>query len=186
MAAADALFAVQGVDGTTNTEIASKAGCSIGSLYRYFPDKEALVSEYLDRYMAALAANQKPLPEEVTLENLDDVVCDLLDRSATTRSMFVGYDQVRLWHYSDGTPASKTLRDSEWQLATELLSAPAFGFTSDVAERMADLVVDGTWPLISSLQTDDPKTRAVILDEITFWITSYVRARAAQNLDPTM
>jgi AcrR family transcriptional regulator len=39
-----------GFDGLTTNAIAEKAGVSIGSLYQYFPNKEALVSALIERH----------------------------------------------------------------------------------------------------------------------------------------
>lgn len=41
----------QGFDGLSTNAVASAAGVSIGSLYQYFPNKEALVSALIDRHM---------------------------------------------------------------------------------------------------------------------------------------
>lgn len=43
--AAAALYAEQGYDATTTHQIASRAGVSVGALYRYFADKEAVLVE---------------------------------------------------------------------------------------------------------------------------------------------
>ena len=51
------LFAEKGYDATTMTEIAQRAGASIGSLYQFFPSKEALAEALFLRY-AARAAEQ--------------------------------------------------------------------------------------------------------------------------------
>jgi AcrR family transcriptional regulator len=40
-----------GFDGLTTNAVAAAAGVSIGSLYQYFPNKEALVSALLERHM---------------------------------------------------------------------------------------------------------------------------------------
>jgi AcrR family transcriptional regulator len=39
------LLAERGLDGMTTNHVAQRAGVSIGSLYRYFPSKEAIVAE---------------------------------------------------------------------------------------------------------------------------------------------
>jgi len=44
-----AMLAERGLDHTTTNHIAKKAGVSIGSLYQYFPDKEALIEALLER-----------------------------------------------------------------------------------------------------------------------------------------
>lgn len=41
----------QGFDSLSTNAVASAAGVSIGSLYQYFPNKEALVSALIDRHM---------------------------------------------------------------------------------------------------------------------------------------
>ena len=183
MRAADALFARKGVDGATNTEIAEEAGCSIGSLYRFFPDKEALVAEYVNRYLVALAENLKPLPEVITDDELDRVVSDMVERSIITRSSFAGYDHVRLWRYADGTSANDVVRDSEVALVLSLFESSTFNLPADVAERMTIVIVDGTWPLIASLPSASTRERVAMSDEITFSISSYIRARAAEFAD---
>lgn len=49
--AAGALFIEKGVAGATMTEIASRSGTAIGSLYRFFPTKESLSLTLLERFI---------------------------------------------------------------------------------------------------------------------------------------
>jgi AcrR family transcriptional regulator len=46
----------QGFDGLNTNAVATSAGVSIGSLYQYFPNKEALVSALLERHMEDMNA----------------------------------------------------------------------------------------------------------------------------------
>lgn len=46
----------QGFDGLSTNAVATAAGVSIGSLYQYFPNKEALVSALIDRHMEDMNA----------------------------------------------------------------------------------------------------------------------------------
>jgi AcrR family transcriptional regulator len=46
----------QGFDGLSTNAVASAAGVSIGSLYQYFPNKEALVLALIDRHMEDMNA----------------------------------------------------------------------------------------------------------------------------------
>jgi AcrR family transcriptional regulator len=50
------LFAEQGYDATTMTQIAQRAGASIGSLYQFFPSKELLAEALFSRYVQRVAA----------------------------------------------------------------------------------------------------------------------------------
>jgi AcrR family transcriptional regulator len=52
--AAGAVFADKGFDGATMTEIAARAGASIGSLYQFFPTKELVAEAVMDRDTEAL------------------------------------------------------------------------------------------------------------------------------------
>lgn len=45
-----------GYDGASTNRIAAAAGISPGSLYQYFPNKDAIVAAVIDRYSDALAA----------------------------------------------------------------------------------------------------------------------------------
>ncbi|MGH8446451.1 MAG: TetR/AcrR family transcriptional regulator [Solimonas sp.] len=48
--AATAVFAEKGFDAATMTEIAARAGAPIGSLYQFFPNKDALADALMRRY----------------------------------------------------------------------------------------------------------------------------------------
>jgi AcrR family transcriptional regulator len=50
------LFAEKGYGATTMTEIASRAGAAIGSLYQFFPSKEALAEALFNRFAERAAA----------------------------------------------------------------------------------------------------------------------------------
>ena len=51
LAAADVEFALRGSSGVTTTQIAERAGVSVGALYRFFPDKQAIASALAERYL---------------------------------------------------------------------------------------------------------------------------------------
>ncbi|MBI1277461.1 MAG: TetR family transcriptional regulator [Anaerolineaceae bacterium] len=53
---AAALFAAHGVDQVTTNHIAESAEISVGSLYRFFPNKEAIIAALVKRYMDAATA----------------------------------------------------------------------------------------------------------------------------------
>jgi AcrR family transcriptional regulator len=62
--AAAELFAELGYDATTMTAIAERSGSSIGALYNYFPDKQAIALTLLNAYAQELEAHWKPLMEQ--------------------------------------------------------------------------------------------------------------------------
>lgn len=50
------VLVARGYDGASTNRIAEAAGVSPGSLYQYFPDKDAVLTEVLDRYLDAMEA----------------------------------------------------------------------------------------------------------------------------------
>ena len=72
LAATARVLVKDGYEGASTNRIAAAAGCSIGSLYQYFPSKEALVAALIDRHQHAMndilttelaRVAQAPLPE---------------------------------------------------------------------------------------------------------------------------
>ena len=59
--AAATVFAEKGYEAATMTEIAARAGAPIGSLYQFFPAKEALADTLVQNYVALLAADLQAL-----------------------------------------------------------------------------------------------------------------------------
>lgn len=59
--AAAAVFTEKGYEAATMTEIASRARAPIGSLYQFFPAKEALADTLVQNYVALLAADLEEL-----------------------------------------------------------------------------------------------------------------------------
>src|ERR1700691_5237684 len=61
LAAGAAVFAAKGYEAATMTEIAARAGAPIGSLYQFFPSKEALADTLVQNYLALLVADLEAL-----------------------------------------------------------------------------------------------------------------------------
>jgi AcrR family transcriptional regulator len=57
LAAAAQIFDRHGLDGGTTNRIAERAGVSVGTLYQYFPSKEALAVALAERHVARTAAS---------------------------------------------------------------------------------------------------------------------------------
>ncbi|MFA6268083.1 MAG: TetR/AcrR family transcriptional regulator [Pseudolabrys sp.] len=66
LAAATEVFAAKGYDAATMTEIAARAGASIGSLYQFFPTKELLAEALHASNAEALAAMLAALAPRLT------------------------------------------------------------------------------------------------------------------------
>jgi AcrR family transcriptional regulator len=59
VAAAAALFAERGFEGTSLNAIAKAAGVTIASIYQYFPNREAIIDAVAEYYLAAFRAEER-------------------------------------------------------------------------------------------------------------------------------
>ena len=79
------LFVAVGYDNATTNAIAEKAGISIGSLYRYYPDKESILRSLAERYYAQegqifeniFNEDLKYLPPAIILDRIFDPLLQL-------------------------------------------------------------------------------------------------------------
>src|SRR5919202_2147736 len=67
--AADELLASEGAEALTTTRVAEAAGVSVGSLYQYLPDKEAIVEALAGRYLAEFEALMEELAAQAPFED---------------------------------------------------------------------------------------------------------------------
>lgn len=66
-----ATIAERGLDNATTNHIAEQAGVSIGSLYQYFPDKEALVEALLEKMGSDASALFRQRAEEMDFSQVE-------------------------------------------------------------------------------------------------------------------
>ncbi|CAG0931076.1 putative HTH-type transcriptional regulator [Thermoflexales bacterium] len=94
------LFVEAGYETTTTNAIAEKAGISIGALYRYFPDKDAVLKALADRYQqqshllfeTLFVEDARYLPPEVLLDRLIDPFLSLYRKYPVYAHILLGAD----------------------------------------------------------------------------------------------
>jgi AcrR family transcriptional regulator len=77
--AAEAVIAEHGYEAATMSEIADKAGASIGSLYQFFPSKQAIAQALRLRYKTAFAERWMPVEREFAHMDVDQFASRLID-----------------------------------------------------------------------------------------------------------
>ena len=77
--AADKLLAEEGVEALTTTRVAAAAGVSVGTLYQYLPDRDAITEALADGYLARLEDLMTSFVEQAAKETWDDPVGLLVD-----------------------------------------------------------------------------------------------------------
>ena len=86
-------FREKGYDAVTMTEIAARSGTTFGSLYRFFPSKEALANALLAQYAQRALDRLAELAEQaptMTPTALADALIDFMLKLESERSFAVG------------------------------------------------------------------------------------------------
>jgi AcrR family transcriptional regulator len=78
LAATARVLVKEGYDHASTNKIAEAAGVSIGSLYQYFPSKEALVTAVIDRHMGEMMDMVRASLARVAAMRLEDAARELV------------------------------------------------------------------------------------------------------------
>lgn len=73
------VLASEGVEAVTTARVAELAGVSIGSLYQYFPSREALIAAVIDHKLESDLHELMPLIERLGQAELDDAIRGLVE-----------------------------------------------------------------------------------------------------------
>lgn len=80
--AADRVLAENGAAALTTTRVAAEAGISVGGLYRYLPDRDAIIDALAERYLGRLEVLMDELVDWAAREAWPDPVALLVDTFA--------------------------------------------------------------------------------------------------------
>lgn len=118
--AAEQLYGELGYEATSTNEIATRANTSIGSLYQFFPNKEAILHGVAERYRAGFAtlADELFRPEQADLP-LAELVGRLLDTMIAYGGEHLGLIRVILQPGAP-QPIAAAARPMYAELATRL------------------------------------------------------------------
>lgn len=179
--AADQVFGEHGYAAATTTLMAKHAGISVGSIYRFFPDKNAVAEALTDMYTDKRQAVYQAVAHEV-LAGGDDAI----DRAVST--MLDGLAKLNLDHpgYFAVTPhldASRVEAEHTRQAAALIgwfeLSPTALSRSE--CEIMAVYTMSVTRSLLDQVPVKPRAKRAAYLAEAKLLLITYLRARL---LDP--
>jgi len=115
--AAEAVFAEVGYEAATNTQIARHAQTSFGSLYQFFPNKEAILEALVERYARELRALHD---RELSLEAARLPLPVLLDRAVGALAEFKA-SRPAFWPIFYGSQTSGKLSEAADGLLGEVV-----------------------------------------------------------------
>jgi AcrR family transcriptional regulator len=94
--AAETLFAEQGYESVTTNAIAAAAHIPIGSVYQYFPNKEAILAAVATRYREGLLAIYSKLQQAAAQQPLGALVAAWVDSVVVFGSGRMGFTRIML------------------------------------------------------------------------------------------
>lgn len=88
--AASEILQTQGVDAVTTRKVAARAGVSVGAVYQYFPDKEAILMQISERIMDEASIDASPELFRLNRQSLDELLQALFQRTVRTEMRLLG------------------------------------------------------------------------------------------------
>jgi AcrR family transcriptional regulator len=181
--AADELLAEEGARSFTTTRIARAAGIPVGSVYRYFPDKEAIVDALALSYWSDfedLVAGVAEADERAPLADPGGLVLDTLAAGFRARPGFLAlwYGGLRSERVRDLTrPTREAIaRSIERILAIHWPQASTADRTR--AARMVVITGDG---LLREAFRINPNGDPALLEESKIMLDAYITARLGER-----
>lgn len=177
--AADEVLERDGADAFTTTRVAASAGVPIGSVYRFFPHKTAIVEALALRYWSDLEDLVAGTVEADAAAPLDDPGSEVLDVLAAgfrARPGFLAlwYGRLRTEAVRDATRPTRAAiaRSIERLLANHWPEAP-----DTLRARVAEMVVLAGDGLLREAFRRDRRGDQELLDEGKVMLGCYIRTR---------
>jgi AcrR family transcriptional regulator len=177
--AADQVLSEDGAGAFTTTRIAHVAGVPVGSVYRYFPDKEAIVEALAKRYwsqFADLVAAVADVDEHTPLDDPTGAVLDALAAGFRAQPGFLAlwYGGLRTERIRDAT---RPTRDAIATSVSRILAVHWPGAGPRARAAAAGMVVLTGDGLLREAFRTSPRGDRQILAESRVMLDAYVRAR---------
>jgi AcrR family transcriptional regulator len=155
MQAAAEVIQERGFEAATMAEIAARADAKVGSLYRFFPNKDAVADALMQHYAEVLQAEYDAIgarAADASPEQLADILIDLLAKL---------YPQIRavtafLDSRTDWTEIRLRFRSQTLAGIKTALKRCAPGLTEDDADDIAAVVLNNMKTMVGMTMKDAP------------------------------
>src|SRR4051794_27192199 len=173
--AATRVFVKEGYAKATTNRIATAAGVSVGSLYQYFPSKDAIAVELLRRYRDGLVELVGSRLSSATPETFDAVVRELINELLRAEGINPALHRVLIEQVLR-TSARREMLGFEERLEEALAGGMrAAKIELRNPELSAFMLVRVVLSVVQSAVVDRPKYKtAALADELTDLVVGYV------------
>jgi AcrR family transcriptional regulator len=170
--AAAELFVEVGYEGATMTAIAERSGSSIGALYNYFPDKQAIALTLLNQYAQELEAHWKPLMEHPDKLSPREFANLFIER-------IIELVRQRPAHLALLSAPVRLRRDPAARRALRVMIAKAFRVKNpSLSEERAVLAANVSLQIVRGMKTlyaeAEPKGKDLVVSEFKKVLTLYL------------
>jgi AcrR family transcriptional regulator len=175
MQAAGEVIQERGLEAATMAEIAVRADARIGSLYRFFPNKEAVADALMDNYAEMLAQEYAVIHShagDATPEELADMLIDLLVKLYPRARAVAALLDSR----TDWTKIRRQFRAQTLTGVRTALTTCAPGLDDSEADAIAAVVLNNMKTMVGMTTADAP-TSARAPDELRLMNRLYLSAR---------
>jgi AcrR family transcriptional regulator len=164
-----------GYEAATMTEIANRAGASIGTVYQYFPNKEALVQALRNQYVAEMAHRWEQLEEATVGMTVAQMAHHIVELTACFVNEHPAYYAVV------DAPVKHQRSPQERQRLREGI-AKAFrsrkrGLPPETAFRMANVALQILKSMHALYSDVDPQERQALVKEYKRAVAAYLESR---------
>ena len=166
------VFAEKGYEASTMTEIASRAGAAIGSLYQFFPSKEALAEALFNRFAeraAASFARVEELAPGRSARELADLFIDYKLGLGTDRDAAIALSSSVAGIVERRKPLGDALRG---RIAAILRAAN--GALGEDEAAAAAVIVNQVMKMIPALAATDDERAAALIGEARKLMALYI------------
>ncbi|MEU2421254.1 TetR/AcrR family transcriptional regulator [Streptomyces sp. NPDC007851] len=181
--AAERVLVAEGVQALTTTRVAAEAGVSVGSLYQYLPDRDAIVDALAATYFARLEAVMAEFAHSAAAERWPDPVGVLIERYAGLYRTEHGFRA--LWFGSGLTDRTRAAdREHKRRMADGVRRVLlALGVADDTEElgRACHAAVLAADALAQEAFRRDAAGDTALLDEAKTMLRGYLTAIAARQ-----
>jgi AcrR family transcriptional regulator len=168
-----------GYEGATMTAIAERAQASIGTVYEYFPNKEALAKALIAQYGTEIEERWRHLDgraKHLGIDQLAEQIVDITVQFMNERPAYIPLVSAQI-NYRRDPAARHRLRE---RLASFLMAkCPAL--SDPAALRTANIMVQTVKGLNRLYGEARPKDRSELVTEYKQLLRSYLRDRLACN-----
>lgn len=172
---AAAVLTEVGYEAATMTEIASRAGASIGTVYQYFPNKEALVLALRNQYVAERVHRLEQLEEATATMTVAQMAHHIVELTACFVNEHPAYYAVvdAPVKYQRSPQARQKLREG----IAKVFRSRKRGLSTETAFRMANVALQILKSMNALYVDADPQERQALAKEYKRVMAAYLESR---------